>query len=114
MTSSGRYSPGGRELSATSLNLWRADAPRAVSTPAPDVRRLAEGRSVCARCTARIEGRPLPRQLATLSLLGLALCRECFLDVEASADSYGESGHDFDDRISAKLIALSDELTVGQ
>lgn len=110
MTSIGRYSPGGRELTATSLSLWRAEAPRALSAPIADARRPTEARSTCARCDSRIEGRPLSRQLAALSLLGLALCRDCYLDVEASAESFGETGHAFDDRLSAKLIALSEEL----
>jgi hypothetical protein len=52
----------------------------------------------------------LPRQLAALSLLKLPLCHECYLDIEESASSFGESGSAFEDRLFGKLAALAEEL----
>ena len=91
---------------AASLSLWRNQAPQALT---PD--RAADRRRKCARCRQPVEGRPLPRQLAALSLLKLPLCHECYLDIEESASSFGESGTAFEDRLFGKLAALAEELT---
>ena len=73
--------------------------------------RQADRRRRCARCDQRIDGRPLPRQLAALSLLKLPLCRDCYLDVEESASSFGETGRAFEDRLFGKLAQLAEQLS---
>jgi hypothetical protein len=92
----------------TSLSLWKDRPLRAQPDSTIPLERR---RTICKRCNGRIDGRPLPRQLAALSLLHLALCRACYLDVEESASSFGESGRAFEDRLFAKLAALADELS---
>jgi hypothetical protein len=88
----------------TTLSLWKDRTPLAQG----DNRR--GGAMSCARCQSAIDGRPLPRQLAALSLLRLPLCRICYLDVEESAASFGEDGRAFEDRLFAKLASLAEEL----
>jgi hypothetical protein len=88
------------------LSLWKDGPLRAIpANPSLDRRR-----TVCVRCNGPIDGRPLPRQLAALSLLHIALCRICYLDIEESASSFGETGRAFDDRLFGKLAALAEEL----
>ena len=96
-----------KELTSSSLSLWRNQPPQLMAADAgsPDRRRR------CARCSERVDGRPLPRQLAALSLLKLPLCRDCYLDVEESASSFGETGRAFEDRLFGKLALLAEELT---
>jgi hypothetical protein len=88
-----------------SLSLWRNQAPQPLT-----VDRQSDRRRRCARCRQPVEGRPLPRQLAALSLLKLPLCHDCYLDVEASASSFGESGRAFEERLFGKLASLAAEL----
>ena len=95
-----------QELTASSISLWRSQ-PQPIAVDA----RQTDRRRRCARCNQRIDGRPLPRQLAALSLLKLPLCRDCYLDIEESASSFGETGRAFEDRLFGKLAQLAEQLS---
>jgi len=100
------HNPTSYSAGSTSLSLWRDQAPQPLAT----ADRQVDRRRKCARCLQPVEGRPLPRQLAALSLLKLPLCRDCYLDIEESALSFGESGRAFEDRLFGKLASLANEL----